>query len=588
MAVETSPVRILIVDDHPHTATMLARVLENLDTPVEILTACGGEEALQAIGDGVVDILITDFVMRGMSGIDLIEKLKEREPAHIILITAYDTTALTFTARRLGVQDYLTKPVQPEKIRDIVANVVHKLRPAPAAPAAPAPAVVNASQPKILVADDNPDNIRLLTVRLQSEGYTSAVARDGEETLAKIRAELPDLVLLDVNMPKKDGFQVLAEMRASADISHIPVIIVTAARILRQDIREGLLIGADDYITKPFDWREVTARIRAKLRVKQAEDALRQRNRELEMVPELGLDLSAQHDLQAIAKVLLSRTAVALDAAHAALIVFNPNGSVWHFAYPDAPAEAGAPANEGLVGHVVVSRRGAIVANAASDDRWTKTPGETVGAAIAVPLLGHRVVMGVLTLTHPQPEHFVPAQLSLLQATATQAAIAVENAQLLHSEQKRVQELVGLNLLSHRLAQTPQPENWLEQLPDEMVRALGFPLAAIWRAVDDRVTLCSLAGDRQLAERESIVNLVPQQAYITHQAAQTSGAVDERSQPRETHGNPPVQSALAVPLFRRGQIWGVLSIHSARPNAFQESDRLILEILAHQIGGALD
>ena len=124
------PARILIVDDHPNTASMLARALGRFETPVEVLTACSGEEAMETIGDGLVDVLITDFMMTGMSGLDLIEKLKGgREPAHTILITAFDTPGLAITARRLKVQDYLVKPVQPEKIRDIVSRVLSEIRP---------------------------------------------------------------------------------------------------------------------------------------------------------------------------------------------------------------------------------------------------------------------------------------------------------------------------------------------------------------------------------------------------------------------------------------------------------------------------
>ena len=72
----SQPARVLIVDDHPNTAEMLARVIRKLDTPVEVLTASSGEDALQQLGDGLADILITDFMMPGMSGLELIEKLE--------------------------------------------------------------------------------------------------------------------------------------------------------------------------------------------------------------------------------------------------------------------------------------------------------------------------------------------------------------------------------------------------------------------------------------------------------------------------------------------------------------------------------
>jgi two-component system cell cycle response regulator len=117
---------------------------------------------------------------------------------------------------------------------------------------------------KILVADDLPDNITLLARYLENEGYDYITATDGVEAVEKVRAELPDLVLLDINMPNKDGFAALEEIRADPAVQHIPVIILTAARLDPTDIQSGLTLGADDYETKPFDLRELMARIRTK------------------------------------------------------------------------------------------------------------------------------------------------------------------------------------------------------------------------------------------------------------------------------------------------------------------------------------
>jgi two-component system response regulator YesN len=122
--------RVLIVDDHPHTANMLARVIRKEGPQVEVLTASSGEDALNQLGDGIADVLITDFMMPGMSGLELIERLNDRKkPVHTILITAYNTPGLETTTRSLDIQDYLVKPVDPEKVRDIVANVLDKIIP---------------------------------------------------------------------------------------------------------------------------------------------------------------------------------------------------------------------------------------------------------------------------------------------------------------------------------------------------------------------------------------------------------------------------------------------------------------------------
>ncbi len=128
----TAPARILIVEDHPSTASMLARALGQFQTPAQVLTARNGQEALDQVAQGSIDVLITDFMMPGMNGLELIERLQgEKRLAHIILITAYDSPGLAATARRLKVNDYLVKPVQPARIRAIVREALDGLsRPA--------------------------------------------------------------------------------------------------------------------------------------------------------------------------------------------------------------------------------------------------------------------------------------------------------------------------------------------------------------------------------------------------------------------------------------------------------------------------
>ena len=114
----------------------------------------------------------------------------------------------------------------------------------------------------ILTADDDPQLLRLVARNLQLEGYEVLTASDGKQALEQIEATLPDLVLLDVMMPKMDGFTVCQRVR---EFSTVPVIMVTA-RGQDQDKVRGLDMGADDYLTKPFSVDELLARVRAVLR----------------------------------------------------------------------------------------------------------------------------------------------------------------------------------------------------------------------------------------------------------------------------------------------------------------------------------
>ena len=114
----------------------------------------------------------------------------------------------------------------------------------------------------ILAADDDPQLLRLMTRNLEFEGYGVLAASDGQQALAQIESQPLDLVLLDVMMPKMDGFTVCQRVR---EFSAAPIIIVTA-RGQDQDKVRGLDLGADDYLTKPFSVDELLARVRAVLR----------------------------------------------------------------------------------------------------------------------------------------------------------------------------------------------------------------------------------------------------------------------------------------------------------------------------------
>lgn len=105
---------------------------------------------------------------------------------------------------------------------------------------------------KILVVDDEQELVGLIQARLEASGYTVFVAYDGQEALEKARDEKPDLILLDVMMPKMDGYQVCRFLKFDENYQHIPVILLTA-RGQERDKVVGKEVGADDYITKPFD-----------------------------------------------------------------------------------------------------------------------------------------------------------------------------------------------------------------------------------------------------------------------------------------------------------------------------------------------
>ena len=127
--------------------------------------------------------------------------------------------------------------------------------------------------PRILIVDDNPTNVKVLQTRLAAEGYEILTAADGEEGLAAARQHTPDLILLDVMMPKLDGFEVCRRLRADAAFPFTPIIMVTAMADSK-DVIAGLEAGGDEYLTKPVDHAALAARVRSMLRIKRLHDTV--------------------------------------------------------------------------------------------------------------------------------------------------------------------------------------------------------------------------------------------------------------------------------------------------------------------------
>jgi adenylate cyclase len=129
--------------------------------------------------------------------------------------------------------------------------------------------------PRILIADDQPINVDILQTRLAVHGYEILTAADGEEALEMARAQLPDLILLDIMMPKMDGLEVCRLLKGDAALPFMPIIMVTAMADTK-DIVTGLEVGADEYLAKPVDQAALVARVKSMLRVKALHDMVQE------------------------------------------------------------------------------------------------------------------------------------------------------------------------------------------------------------------------------------------------------------------------------------------------------------------------
>jgi class 3 adenylate cyclase len=150
------------------------------------------------------------------------------------------------------------------------------------------------AQAKVLVVDDTPQNVKLLADLLGVKGYQVATAASGEEALAKLASEKPDLVLLDVMMPGLSGYDVCRRIRADTETALLPVVLVTSLDPHQERVK-GIEAGADDFLSKPINQPELFARVRSLLRVKTLQDEVR---RQADALKEWNVKLEQRVDEQ--------------------------------------------------------------------------------------------------------------------------------------------------------------------------------------------------------------------------------------------------------------------------------------------------
>lgn len=165
--------------------------------------------------------------------------------------------------------------------------------------------VVRYPRSRVLVVDDEERNRSLLKRLLEKRGFSVREAVDGEDALAKVTEEQPDVILLDVMMPRMDGFEVCRRLKAQPHTQAIPILMVTSLED-RDSRLKGIQAGANDFLTKPVDQEEVALRVRNAAYSKQLYDELQEKYRKLREMAELrdSLTRMIMDDTEAVAEML--------------------------------------------------------------------------------------------------------------------------------------------------------------------------------------------------------------------------------------------------------------------------------------------
>jgi signal transduction histidine kinase/DNA-binding response OmpR family regulator len=297
---------------------------------------------------------------------------------------------------------------------------------------------VNSTPPHVLVIDDDPRMQRMVGEVLDLIPGEMTSALSGERGLALLReaatrGETIDAVLLDVIMPNVDGFRILEVIKSDPVLEQIPVILVTGVGEVREKAR-GLEMGADDYITKPFDPQELLARIKAVLRIRRSEQLLRRRNQELAALNTISNRAFSSLDVDELLASTLSGLGE-LVRAEALAFVLDDGGDRWVVraslrADPDAPALEGllVPLEGSGLAEILEGRQPALRVGT-REGFWNASLGRVALDEAHLPLIVQDEVVGQLTVL-AQPETLGEDRLPLLRNVAATVSAAVENARL--------------------------------------------------------------------------------------------------------------------------------------------------------------
>jgi signal transduction histidine kinase/CheY-like chemotaxis protein len=264
--------RILVVED----AADNRQILRDLLTAAgyELIEAVNGAAGVAAAIEHLPDLVLMDIQLPEIDGYEATRQIKSNAATSaipVIAVTSYALSGDEAKARAAGC-DVCRKAVQPAAVVGHDSRIPQVIAEKTDTPAR--------ERPLILVVDDVPDNVEIVRLRLESQSYDVITATDGLEALEQVAASRPDLVLLDVMMPRLDGIATVKRLKADPALPFIPVILLTAKGETKEVIA-GLDSGADEYLTKPVDHGALLARVRAMLRIKALHDTVEAQRRTL-------------------------------------------------------------------------------------------------------------------------------------------------------------------------------------------------------------------------------------------------------------------------------------------------------------------
>lgn len=476
-------------------------------------------------------------------------------------------------------------------------------------PISPDQTVFELNLDRILLVDDIKENLLLMQYMFKNQPYTVSTAATAQEALLKARQERPGLIISDVQMPGLSGLELLKELKADEQTSNIAVILVTAHQRGSKHTSQGLMMGADDYIYRPFMQDEFLSRVEAVLRVKRAEAEIRRqalmvarRNKGLELVNELALAVNSSLNFQEIFASAMQKLGQLLDAEAVSLLLLNEDNrgmvariSTHSGKHVSLPIEM--PTTREQPEQVTLAQIPRLVLGILEDHyqelELAGDPGETTIQSIL--MQSKEQTLGAIAIINKRGSAFEEADWALLNSAAGIIAVAMENARLLEGAQQQVDDLIALNEIGRALTSTLDLNRILKQTTLLVQRALQSDAASLWLLDNAGRELTLIASSGQGAQLATGFHL-PIERGIAGHVARTGEPYISTDVTRDGKyfekaanlSNYAPRSILCLPVQVKSQTIGVMQVLHQNPNWFDQSDLRLAHPVANFVGIAVE